>query len=350
MTENLEHQHDDVYGKSFALYGKKELEEFIEPLAERYERNGIDPVEAFSGKACLDAGCGNGRGAVYMMSNGAKSVDTVDISPKNIESTTRNLKLFGHSNFECHLSSLETLPFEDNTFDFVWCNGVIMHTANPDVCLAEISRVLKVGGQAWVYVYGSGGVYWYAMRRFREALKVLDIDSCLDGLQLMRYPVRYVAEFIDDWKVPYLRAYTHADFGGKLETLGYEPNKPLERGVVYDTSEKRTTYPHTIDWMGEGDLRYFLTKISEPQETDHSISNSEYGSDVPFHANIINRFKPLFDDVIGDSSTSPLVTLARCAYVHKGLRDLLSEEGELDLDAFENVLRDVKAFSAHFAS
>jgi len=347
MTDNMEHLHDDVFGKSFELYGRRELEEFIEPLAQRYERNGIDPQEAFSGKVCLDAGCGNGRGSVYMMSNGARSVDSVDISPKNIKSTERNLKLFGHSNFTCTQSSLETLPFEDNSFDFVWCNGVIMHTANPDACLAEISRVLKTGGQAWIYVYGAGGLYWYAMRRFRQQLKNVDIDACLDGLRLMRYSTRYVAEFMDDWKVPYLRTYTAEDFSNRLGSFGYETPTPLPRGVVYDTSERRHSYPQSAAWVGDGDLRYFLTKTSAPQGSSSALSDSEYGSEVTFGAQITSRFGPLFDALFDGINDNPLLAIAQCGYVHKGLRDLLSVEGDLNVDAFEETLQMAKTLSGH---
>src|SRR5712691_7837169 len=130
MSGNLEHKHEDVFGKSFALYGRSEMLEFIEPFRIRFERNKLDPATIFRGRRCFDAGCGNGRGSIFMMLHGAAFVDCLDVSVTNIESTTRNLKSFGFENFRTHLGSIERLPFSDGAFDFVWCNGVIMHAAN----------------------------------------------------------------------------------------------------------------------------------------------------------------------------------------------------------------------------
>ncbi len=56
VSANLEHQHEDVFGKSFALYGKPEMLEFIEPFRVRFARNGLDARAVFAGAKCLDAG------------------------------------------------------------------------------------------------------------------------------------------------------------------------------------------------------------------------------------------------------------------------------------------------------
>ena len=198
MSSNLESQHDTVFGKTLAAYNKPEMEEFIGFFTQRFANNNISPTEIFADKTCLDAGCGNGRGSIFMMSNNARHVDFADISPTNIKSTTQNLVDFGFTDFVGHETSLETLPFEDESFDFVWCNGVIMHTHNPDLCLRELTRVLRIGGQAWIYVYGAGGVYWYAVRHFRSLLSNISADTCIAALRLMGYANRYVAEYLDD--------------------------------------------------------------------------------------------------------------------------------------------------------
>jgi ubiquinone/menaquinone biosynthesis C-methylase UbiE len=155
VRKNREAEHDDVFGKSFALYDKAEMKEFVGFFRQRFAANNIDPGVVFSGKRCLDAGCGNGRGALFMLDNGAAHVTAADISPTNIESAARNIETFGFKNYSVKQTSLESLPFEDGAFDFVWCNGVVMHTHNPDACLSELARVLKPGGQAWISVYSA---------------------------------------------------------------------------------------------------------------------------------------------------------------------------------------------------
>jgi ubiquinone/menaquinone biosynthesis C-methylase UbiE len=311
------------------------MREFIEPFAIRFKRNNLDPPKVFTGKRCLDAGCGNGRGAIFMMSHGAAAVDCVDISGTNIESTARNLKSFGFPTFATHLSTLESLPFPDETFDFVWCNGVIMHAAQPDACLVELARVLKRGGQCWLYVYGTGGLYWWMVRRFRGLLAKISPAASLAALQLMRYPARYVAEYMDDWKVPYLRTYSIEDLGDRLRELGFENATPLSYGVDYDTSHRRNMYPEDRPWVGDGDLRYLLTKAGNPSGHAKRLSSSEFGSEPKFTSVIEQRFGHYFSELSASLTGAPMLALAACSHIQKELREIMARPGSLDIDAIE---------------
>lgn len=334
---NKENFHEDVYGESFTLYNKQDMMDFIRPLEIRYERNKIDPKKAFEGKKCLDAGCGNGRGSIFMSSNGAASVDCVDISPTNIESVQKNAKIFGFEDrIHTHEASLEEIPFEDETFDFVWCNGVLMHTHNPDKCLSELARVLKKGGQAWIYVYGSGGVYWQSVYRARDILTLHSEKDCVDVLKFLQTPTSLLAEYIDDWKAPYLRSYTRADFGGRLASLGFENTEQLSYGTDYDTSHRITSYDGDADYMGEGDLRYFLTKVSAPQNDEKQISDSTYGSDYTssdlYKGAIDKKFDALKSALEGQSL---VVKASSLAYVQRYLRDkIFASKTPFDLQAY----------------
>ena len=41
----------------------------------------------------------------------------------------------------------KTIPFENNTFDSIFCSEVLEHIFNPDEILSELSRVVKCGGK-----------------------------------------------------------------------------------------------------------------------------------------------------------------------------------------------------------
>lgn len=341
VSANRENEHDQVFGKSFALYDQK-MGKFVDFFRQRFKANNLDPKKIFSGKRCLDAGCGNGRGTLFMLENGAAHVTAADISPTNIESVERNCKAFGFQSFDTRLVSLEHLPFKDEEFDFVWCNGVVMHTANPDASLFEVSRVLRVGGQAWIYVYGAGGVYWYLVEAFREILKNVSAERTLAILQLMRLPVRYIGEYMDDWKVPYLRAYTADEFSNRLADFGFSIPVPLRRGVEFDTSERNTLYPQDASWLGEGDLRYLATKkaastYSGNRLFERTLSHGNYSPEV------ISRFEPLVKKLAALVSGNPVSAIIACSYIQRDLRDILSKKGQLDIDgfaeAFGNTLR-----------
>ena len=227
--------------------------------------------------------------------NGAAHVTAYDISRKNVESTQRFAAEFGFANIQTQEGSLERIPFPDESFDFVWCNGVIMHTEHPNQGLGELARILKTNGQMWLYIYGAGGVYWRTISHFREMLKHINVNTCMTYLKLFRYPTRYIAEFIDDWYATYLRTYTQEDLGtlddwyatylrtytqedlaNRLQELGFE--KPalkwptlLKYGTDYDTSHRINVFAADAEkaLMGQGDLRYLLTKIDCDYVTHH---------------------------------------------------------------------------------
>jgi ubiquinone/menaquinone biosynthesis C-methylase UbiE len=336
VEANRENEHDQVFGKSFALYDKEEMDKFVAFFRQRFKANGIDPKKVFSGKRCLDAGCGNGRGTLFMLENGAKHVTSVDISPTNIESTDRNCRAFGFDAYDTRLVTLEHLPFDDEEFDFVWCNGVVMHTANPDASLYEISRVLRVGGESWIYVYGAGGLYWYLVEAFRKILNDVSAEQTLVLLQLMRLPVRYIGEYMDDWKVPYLRAYTAEEFSRRLTNFGFSAPTPLSRGVGYDTSERRTLFPQDKPWLGEGDLRYLAKKCSRSIHSgtslyDRTLPHGNYSQEV------ISLFGPLVEQLAARTSGNSALAIIACSYIQRELRDALSMDGVLDIAGFADI-------------
>lgn len=334
-SASREKEHDDVYGKSFALYNKDEMAQFTDYFRQRFYANNLDSRAIFSGKRCLDAGCGGGRGTLFMLMNGAAHVTAVDVSATNIESTARNCKEFSFDSVTCVESSLENLAFDDGQFDFVWCNGVIMHTANPDASLAEISRVLRIGGQAWIYVYGAGGLYWYLINEFRNILDNLATPRALAIMQLMRLSVRYIGEYMDDWKVPYLRAYSSAEFSARLHDFGFSNPAPLLRGVEYDTSERRTLYPQDIPWLGDGDLRYLITKERTDCHDGAKLGESPLSNPDYYASEVAECFGPLVSELKLLVTENNVLAVVVCANLQRELRDTMSRKGTLDVAGFK---------------
>ena len=60
--------------------------------------------------------------------NGLASVDMLDVSAKNVKTCIQFANELGvQEKVRVQQSTLEEIPFQDGYFDFVWCNGVIMH-------------------------------------------------------------------------------------------------------------------------------------------------------------------------------------------------------------------------------
>jgi len=82
----------------------------------------------FKGKKVLDAGCGNGRWSYGFAKMGA-DITCIDINQSAIEETKKALVSF-NVNKTFIQTSLEDLPnhLNDETFDLVFCWGVLHHT------------------------------------------------------------------------------------------------------------------------------------------------------------------------------------------------------------------------------
>lgn len=97
------------------------------------------------GKRLLDLGCGYGEASAYFGLQGMQ-VDGIDISEKMIQLANH---LCRSKNLSCSFcrAPAEKLPFNDESFDFIYGNGVLHHVSL-DQTISEIHRVLKPGGKA----------------------------------------------------------------------------------------------------------------------------------------------------------------------------------------------------------
>jgi SAM-dependent methyltransferase len=342
---DTETKYEQVYGNTFADYGRRDMDEFIEPLATRFSANGLEPRALFAGRRCLDAGCGNGRGVLFMARHGAREIQALDFSHTNVDSARRFAAAYGFDNVTVRHGTIEALPFANGTFDFVWCNGVLMHTAHPNRCISELARVLEPGGKSWIYVYGSGGIYWRTIHHLRDLMNGINVERCQAMLKLMRYEPRYVAEFIDDWYAVHLRAYTAADLEARLAAVGFEPPVRLKWGVSYDTSHRFFSAVSALEreMMGEGDLRYLLTKSSsDPSAAAALLDEGEYGSAYDWPASI-EAVEPAFEAFREPLAGSAWSRVAAGAHLQRELRLLLSRPGDFDLAAFVAVMERIAA-------
>ena len=91
-------------------------------------------------KIVLDLGCGTGRLTGNLLERGA-SVIGVDVSREML-----NILKKKFPQVETVLADVENLPFEDNRFDLVMANFLIVHLKDLDLAFREIYRVLKDDG------------------------------------------------------------------------------------------------------------------------------------------------------------------------------------------------------------
>jgi len=92
----------------------------------------------------LDVGCGSGMVTRDIARLTKGKVIAIDGSEDMICVAKKVLKDF--KNVELKVGNAEKLPFEDNTFDVVTCNLVLMWANTPQKVVCEMARVVKPGG------------------------------------------------------------------------------------------------------------------------------------------------------------------------------------------------------------
>lgn len=97
----------------------------------------------------LDIGCGTGRWSRYLASK-AGFIESVDPSDA-IFAADKLLK--DVDNVRLTKASVDTLPFEDETFDFAMSIGVLHHIPDTKQALKDCVKKIKRGGYFYVYLY-----------------------------------------------------------------------------------------------------------------------------------------------------------------------------------------------------
>jgi ubiquinone/menaquinone biosynthesis C-methylase UbiE len=97
----------------------------------------------------LDAGCGTGRWTKYL----APKIGFMEaVDPSNAIFAADKL-LEGIENVRLSQASIDTLPFADETFDFVMSIGVLHHIPDTEKALKDCVKKVKKGGYFYVYLY-----------------------------------------------------------------------------------------------------------------------------------------------------------------------------------------------------
>ena len=144
-------------------------------------------------KECLDMGCGSGRYSKALIDLGAKKVIGIDAKkPK-----------FKNKQFTFKQGDVLKLPFASNSFDFVFCNGVLHHTINWKKGVKEAVRVLKPEGWLWLYTIGNSRHWKIAERIRKNVLKHRGMDKDLREFLIdSKWPPNKVFYLLDSFCTP----------------------------------------------------------------------------------------------------------------------------------------------------
>jgi SAM-dependent methyltransferase len=126
--------------------------------------------EDLYGKNILEVGSGAGRFSKVVLEYTKANLYSVDYS----DAVTANMHSNGHiepSRFHLFQASIYELPFPDNSFDKVFCFGVLQHTPDFDSSVKALIDKAKPGGEIAVDFYPING--WWTKVNAKYILRPL---------------------------------------------------------------------------------------------------------------------------------------------------------------------------------
>jgi len=131
------------YKRTAADYDKQYQVPFFEEIYDKMTWHFIEPYLPKAG-IVLDAGGGTAKWSVPIAKKGLKVI-LFDISQDMLNVASIKVKESGlENNVSFRQGDICSLPFADNTFDFVLAEGdPLSYCSNPDLAVKELGRVLK---------------------------------------------------------------------------------------------------------------------------------------------------------------------------------------------------------------
>ncbi len=168
----------------------------LSPYVKRMSRHLHETVYDGRPGSLLDIGCGRG--------DQMRAFAELGLQPSGMDIANSSIAMA--PDFDVRVANLETqsLPFDSNSFDFVYCKSVIEHMHQPDRLLDAALGALKPGGTAciltpsWFHTYRIFFMEYTHVRPF--TIEALETAMKMAGFVNVRVSYFYQLPFL--WKQP----------------------------------------------------------------------------------------------------------------------------------------------------
>lgn len=120
------------------------------------------PMDSLKNKVALNIGCGAGGEAMLLAHSGANCI-AMDITSPAARAAEYLIHKVGGEGIGIQADS-RFIPLENSSVDVVYSSGVLHHSPEIERSIAEIYRVLKPGGKAYIMLYATWSVLFVQQR------------------------------------------------------------------------------------------------------------------------------------------------------------------------------------------
>jgi len=117
------------------------------------------------GSRVLDAGCGTGQLSIFL-ALGNRYVTGIDLSQNSLDKANNFKNHFGIDNVIFENQNIFDIILKPESFDYVFCNGVLHHTPDPYRGFKKLVELVKPGGYIIIGLYNTYGRLLHNLRKF----------------------------------------------------------------------------------------------------------------------------------------------------------------------------------------
>jgi SAM-dependent methyltransferase len=156
MTGNTAQSFRDKWEKNIQAFYGETLRSGSDTQSWILKRNGFSAADEFIShlsdrRRILDAGCGNGRVTALLRTLAPEEAEIVGIDLVAADVARENFKDVPRTHFETR--DLTTNLSSLGQFDFIYCQEVLHHTADPVRSFNNLRELLSPNGELAIYVY-----------------------------------------------------------------------------------------------------------------------------------------------------------------------------------------------------
>lgn len=163
------------------------------------QRTGFDRLET-ANKTVLECGCGAGGDTEFLLSYPFSEVHAFDLS-RAVDVVGRDLH---DDRLVLSQASIYEMPYQDASFDFVYCHRVIQHTPDPDRSLRAVCRKVKPGGILFAHSYRRTLLNLMSWKyKYRWLTKRLGPNRVFDYVDRYGAALHSLCDVIGRWPIGY---------------------------------------------------------------------------------------------------------------------------------------------------
>jgi len=220
------------------------------------------PFEA----SVIDVGCGTGQLACFLAIKGRRVLG-VDYSQRSLALACALKERLALGSVEFERANVLDWDQPSESFDYVFCNGVLHHTSDPYGGFRNLVAITRPGGRIVVGLYNRYGRSMLRVRR-RVVRLISRVDPTAKSRAIRRQLVELEEDeakrhtwYADQYEHPHESVHTVAEVLGWFQENGVEYVSSLPKVEPFGSTPKRVFRPREVAGWRSGSLAHLMVQL-----------------------------------------------------------------------------------------